>query len=303
MRRYGICGILAAVLAAATSTTVAAREPSGPSPLAGTIATESYQELEAQASRGAIALWALGAIEEHGPHLPLMTDVVVPSGQLQIAATTLKARGVPNLIVPPYYWGVNNVTGAFAGSISIRPEVMTELMLDVFRSMAKAGIKRIYCVTGHFDAAHAGTIAAAVKRANDEKIIEARFVVPAPLGKRLGLVSGQSGALFAEWPAPPAGEPDLHAGEMETSAMLDLAPELVKQDIAKGLPPTGLTPEQLAGWRKGGDTARSITPSGYLGRPADAAAAKGRARLALEAGAYADAIGADLKAGNGASED
>jgi creatinine amidohydrolase len=298
MRRYGVCGVLAALLA---TTPAAAREPSALSPLAGTIAVESYQELEAEASRGAIALWALGAIEEHGPHLPLMTDVVVPSGQLRIAAATLDRRGVRSIIVPPYYWGVNNVTGAFAGSISIRPEVMTELMLDVFRSMAKAGIKRIYCVTGHFDAAHAGTIAAAVKRANDEKIIEARFVVPAPLGKRLGLVSGQSGALFAAWPAPPAGEPDLHAGEMETSAMLELAPELVKQEVARALPPTGLTPDQLAGWRKGGDIARSITPSGYLGRPADATAAKGRVRLALEAGAYADAIGADLKGGNGAS--
>ncbi|WP_457311315.1 creatininase family protein [Sphingomonas sp. UYAg733] len=275
----------------------AARETSGTSPLAGTIAAEPYTDLEAKASHGAIALWALGAIEEHGPHLPLMTDVVVPTGQLRIAAATLDRRGVSSIIVPPYYWGVNNVTGAFAGSITIRPEVMTELMLDVFRSMAKAGINRIYCVTGHFDAAHAGTIAAAVRRANDEKIIDARFVVPAPLGKRLGLVSGQSGAIFAEWPAPPAGEPDLHAGEMETSEMLELAPELVRQDIARRLPPTGLTPDQLAAWRKGGDTARSITPSGYLGRPADATAAKGRARLVLEGGAYADAIGADLKAG------
>ncbi|QNA82894.1 creatininase family protein [Sphingomonas sp. So64.6b] len=301
MRRYRACGILAALLAVATAAPAAAREPSGASPLAGTIATESYRDLERKVSHGAIALWALGAIEEHGPHLPLMTDVVVPSGQLRIAAGALERRGVPSVIVPPYYWGVNNVTGAFAGSISIRPEVMTELMLDVFRSMAKAGIKRIYCITGHFDAAHAGTIAAAVKRANDEKIIEARFVVPAPLGKRLGLVSGQSGAIFAEWPAPPAGEPDLHAGEMETSAMLDLAPELVQRDIASTLPPTGLTPEQLAGWRKGGDTARSITPSGYLGRPADATAAKGSARLALEAGAYADAISADLKAVDGSS--
>ncbi|MES2057431.1 MAG: creatininase family protein [Pseudomonadota bacterium] len=300
MRRYGVCGILAVMLAAVTSTIAVARAPSRSSPLAGTIAADSYKDLEAKASRGAIALWALGAIEEHGPHLPLMTDVVVPSGQLRIAAAALDRRGVASVTVPPYYWGVNNVTGAFAGSITIRPEVMTELMLDVFRSMAKAGIKRIYCVTGHFDAAHAGTIAAAVKRANDEKIIEARFVVPAPLGKRLELVSGQSGALFAAWPAPPAGEPDLHAGEMETSAMLDLAPELVKQDIARALPPTDLTPDQLAGWRKGGDTARSITPSGYLGRPADATAAKGRARLALEGEAYADAIGGDLK-GGGAS--
>ena len=68
------------------------------------------------------------------------------------------------VIVPPYYWGVNHVTGSFPGSIDIRPEVMTELMTDVFRSLAKAGFRQVFCITGHYDAAaFADAIAASVR--------------------------------------------------------------------------------------------------------------------------------------------
>ncbi len=91
--------------------------------------------------------------------------------------------------MPPYYWGVNRVTGSFAGSIDIRPEVMVELMSDVFRSLAKAGVQEVYCITGHYDAAHGQAIIEAVRRANREGSIRAHFVVPSTLGRRLGLAA------------------------------------------------------------------------------------------------------------------
>jgi hypothetical protein len=58
---------------------------------------------------------------------------------------------------------------------------MIDLMLDVFRSLHRAGFREVYCLTGHFDAAHGTAIAQAVRRANDEGVVRARFVVPAPL--------------------------------------------------------------------------------------------------------------------------
>lgn len=268
-----------------------------PSIFSGTIAEMTYVELEAATRGGAVALWALGSIEEHGPHLPLGTDVYIPSEQLRRMKGTLAGSGVNALIVPPYYWAVNRVTGAFPGSIDIRPEVMIELMSDVFRSLARAGVKDVYCITGHYDAAHGRAIAEAVRRANAEGTIRAHFVVPAGLGRRLGLSPDKDGALLVE-PALVAGpaQPDLHAGEGETSVMLRAAPATVRSAMIPGLKSTDLSAEQVAAWREGGEAARRITPDGYLGAPAGANAAKGEARLAAESDAYAAAILKSVKA-------
>lgn len=285
VRFSAIC--LAAVLVSGAG--AAAAEPT--SILRGTIADMTYVEFETAAKGGAVALWALGSIEEHGPHLPLATDVYVPTEQLRRVQANLATNGVNSLIVPPYYWGVNRVTGAFPGSIDIRPEVMVELMGDVFRSLARAGVKDVYCITGHYDAAHGRAIAEAMRRTNAEGAIRVHFVVPAVLGRRLGLASGDPGALLVD-PAPVAGpsQPDLHAGEGETSVMLRAAPATVRDRVIPSLKATDLSAEQVAAWREGGEAARRITPDGYLGAPAASNAAKGEARLAAESDAYAAAI-------------
>ena len=190
--------LLSVVVSLTTSAVVFAQSTS--SVLSQTIAEDTYTGVERAVARGAVALWALGAIEEHGPHLPLSTDVEVPSAQLRGVKARLARAGIQAVIVPPYYWGVNRVTGDFAGSIDIRPEVMIELMLDVFRSLHRAGFREVYCITGHFDAAHGTAIAQAVRRANDDGVMRARFVVPAPLGQRLGLAQDDPRFILAAWP-------------------------------------------------------------------------------------------------------
>jgi creatinine amidohydrolase len=190
---------------------------------------------------------------------------------------------------------VNRVTGSFPGSIDIRPEVMTELMLDVFRSLAKAGFKQVFCVTGHYDAAHSLAIIDAVRRANREAGIKVQYVVPKPLGERVGLKAGEAGFILVDFPPEtPPTHPDLHAGEAETSMLLSIAPDLVRTKVIPSLEPTDVTPEDLATWRKGYEEARKITPLGYLGDPARARAASGTRRIEGQAAAYADAIAAFL---------
>lgn len=285
--------LFAAALLAATS----AQAAEAPSPFAGTMAEMTYVQVEEAAKSGAVALWAIGAIEAHGPHLPLSTDVVAPQGQLRRVQAELDRLGVKSVIAPPYYWGVNRVTGSFAGSFDVRPEVMVELMRDVFAGLGKAGFKEAYVVTGHFDSAHGQAIIAAVRKANAEGKIAARFVVPAALGQRLGLKAGEPGFVLVD-AAPSQADGaagDLHAGEAETSLMLHLAPGLVREEARKRLPPVKLAPETLARWREGYDTARNITPDGYVGSPAQAQAAKGEARLDAEAKAMAEAIVAERR--------
>jgi creatinine amidohydrolase len=289
--------VLLGVVVCLTTSAVAFAQSTS-SVLSQTIAEDTYTGVERSAARGAIALWALGAIEEHGPHLPLSTDVEVPSAQLRGVRARLAGAGIQSVIVPPYYWGVNRVTGDFAGSIDIRPEVMIELMLDVFRSLHRAGFREVYCITGHFDAAHGTAIAQAVRRANDEGIVRARFVVPAFLGERLGLARDDPRFILATWPrSEPREFADLHAGEAETSAMLHIAPDRVDRQLTQTLKPTNLSPTQVTEWRRGGASARAITPDGYLGAPALASAEKGHRQLEAEAEAYAEAIRAAATAG------
>lgn len=287
--------IIGVALALSLHSAASADEPVR-SVLSGTIAEMTYPELDAAARNGAVALWALGAIEEHGPHLPLGTDVYVPTAQLRQAQQKLAAQKISSVIVPAYYWGVNNVTGAFPGSIHIRPEIMTELMTDVFRSLARAGFKEIFCITGHYDAAHGRALIEGVRRANQAGIIKAHFVVPKPLGIRLGLKEGETGFLLIEPPTGPVPtHPDLHAGEGETSAILAVAPELVRKDIATKLPSTDLTMKDVEEWRNGQERAKEITPQGYLGAPARADAATGAARIELEGSRIAEAVASARK--------
>ncbi|WP_129791364.1 creatininase family protein [Sphingosinicella sp. CPCC 101087] len=261
----------------AATVALASPAPSEPAAalFAGTAGELSHVELSAAAQRGAVVLWALGALEQHGPHLPLATDVYIPQAQLAGVAGRLRQQGIESVTLPPYFWGVNHVTGAFPGSINIRPEIMAGLMEDVFASLEAAGFREVYCLTGHWDAAHVRTISEAVRRA-DAAGLRVRFLAPTVLADRLGLTGPT--IVRVELPTKSPAFPDLHAGEDETSAMLAIRPETVRTDIARRLPPAELDPERLARWRTGGEEARRITPDGYVGDPARADARRGRER-------------------------
>jgi creatinine amidohydrolase len=261
-----------------------------------TMADMTYPEVEQAARDGAVALWALGVIEQHGPHLPLATDVYVPSATLRVARKKLAQKGIASVIVPAFYWGVNHVTGTFPGSFEVRPEVMIELMKDVFRSLKKDGFGTVYCLSGHGDALHNKTILEGVKQGSAAAPIDGKLVVAPAGAKRLGFAADDPFlALTASAPADKAPYLDIHAGNWETSFVWALYPDVVRDRIARTLPPTNLGPEDLAEWRKGRDHARRKTPDGYFGDPAAASPDQGLAMLEKEAGLVADAIAADVK--------
>ncbi|MCW5770678.1 MAG: creatininase family protein [Rhodospirillaceae bacterium] len=265
-----------------------------------TMADMTYPEIAAAARAGAVGLWALGVIEQHGPHLPLATDVYIPSAVLRAARTELAARGIPSVIVPAFYWGVNHVTGRFPGSFQVRPEIMIELMKDVFRSMAKDGFGKLFCLSGHGDALHNRTIMEGVRQGSAAAGIVGRVLASAALARRLGI--DPADPHLAIVPAAPAAGPppahlDIHAGEYETSMVLDICPGTVRADIAQALPSTELGIDALNEWRKGEDAASRVTPHGYFGNPAMADRARGTELVRKEALAIADAVAASLDGG------
>jgi creatinine amidohydrolase len=256
-----------------------------------TMADMTFREVEAAARRGAIVLWALGVIEEHGPHLPLATDVYVPCATLRAAKQILSERGIESVIAPPFYWGINAATAAFAGSFVVRPETMIELMKDVFRSLRKDGFSQVFCLSGHGDAAHNAVLFEGVKAGRTFGPIDAFMLVSPAFVKRLTF--DESDPQLAIMHAP-ASEPepyiDVHAGNWETSMIMAAYPGVVRSEIAATLAPTNYVLDDLIEWRKGEQHAVEKTPHGYFGDPAAADASRGHASIRAEGETIAAAI-------------
>lgn len=264
-----------------------------------TMADMTYPEVVTAARNGAVVLWGLGVIEQHGPHLPLATDVYLPYALLRQAGDILDDRGIPSVLMPPFYWGVNHVTGLFPGTFEVRPEIMIELMIDLIKSLDKDGFKFLFCISGHGDPLHNRSIFQALKRGREESRVSTHFVCTPPFLNRLKTHPDFDPADPVIIPAREVDRKtafvDIHAGEIESSSMWGLFPDLVRTEVLPSLKSTDFGPADLAEWREGREQALRKTPNGYLGDPAKADPEVGRKNTAEQAALLADAIEARLK--------
>lgn len=89
--------------------------------LENTMAYMNWEEIKEAGEQKVPILFPLGVIEEHGPHLPLASDIIWSNFICKEVKNALAKRGKNVLIAPPYYFGVNHCTGAFPGSFSLKP--------------------------------------------------------------------------------------------------------------------------------------------------------------------------------------
>jgi mycofactocin system creatininase family protein len=183
-----------------------------------------------------LAVVPLGATEQHGPHLPLGTDTIIA----RALARGLAAARDDVVVAPALPYGSSGEHAGFPGTLSIGQEALRLVVLELARSWP--GRMLFVCAHG----GNAEPLAAAVRELPD-----ARAWVPAFGG-------------------------DAHAGRVETSLMLALAPELV----GAAREPGNVAPlrELMPALRAGG--VRAVAANGVLGDPAGASAAEGRALLA-----------------------
>ncbi|MBV8534262.1 MAG: creatininase family protein [Alphaproteobacteria bacterium] len=257
----------------------------------GTIADMTYPEVRDAARQGALVLWGFGVIEQHGPHLPLATDVYLPQILLRGVKALLEKSGISSIIMPPFYWGINNVTGIFPGSFEVRPQVMVELMIDLIKSVKKDGFGQLFCVSGHGDALHNRTLLDGIRRGAAEAAIEAYVIGSPDFFTRLGVDAAHPHTIATGREVERKTQfVDVHAGRLETSSMRRYFPDIVRRDVIAGLKPTELGPDGLAEWRKGREAALRMTPDGYLGDPAASDPQLGEELLAEQTRLVADAI-------------
>src|SRR5690606_5626436 len=117
------------------------------------LAERTWTDLEGIDPSRAVALLPVGAIEAHGPHLPLNTDVLIAEAMVARAAELLNERGMHPLILPPVAYSAAEYAEGFPGTISIRPETVTSLLLDIAGSVKRAGIELLAVANAHLDPA------------------------------------------------------------------------------------------------------------------------------------------------------
>jgi creatinine amidohydrolase len=274
----------------------------------GTMVDMSFPAIEQAAKDHAAILWPLGVIEEHGPALPLGTDIYQSSARMKRVSELLKADGIKSLVAPPMYWGMNEATNAFGGSFSIRPSTLKAIIEDVFFSLRKDGFENVYIITGHGDRIHNKTIVDAVEEARITTGIRGYVVMNGGMRDRLGMTGKEPWVLIqADAPAPPpppantggaAARPqqvDVHSGGGESGGMMYLFPNLVNTDVLRTLKPTNYGPDDLTEWRKGWSDARAKTPLGYFGDPASADPNRGKQAFDRDTASIAATIKANLQ--------
>jgi len=221
-----------------------------------------------------VAVLPVAATEQHGPHLPLNVDTTLVDGMVQAALPHL-APDAQVLFLPTQTVCLSNEHAAFAGTLTLRADTVLRVWSDIGECVHRAGVNRLVLFNSH-----GGNVSLMDLVARD-------------LRARLGMM-----VWHASWFNLPLGDdvtglfpPEehrfgIHAGDIETSLMLALKPELVDMGQARHFhsqsevraarnPILGNGRSAKLGWQM-----QDYNPQGAVGNAADATADKGQALLA-----------------------
>jgi len=178
-------------------------------------------ELEAFLKEHDTVIVPTGSTEQHGPHGPLLTDVLVPQ---EVARRVAPAAGA--LVAPPVNYALSYPHVGFTGVVHLRIPTFMALIEDLCVSLAKVGFHRIVFLNGHYDNTYAIAYACA---AAAERLPQGTRAFP------INYWDGMSAEESAEFFGPENG---LHANRGETSAVMAINPALVDLERANAeMPP------------------------------------------------------------------
>ena len=224
-----------------------------------------------------IAVLPVAATEQHGPHLPLKVDSALVDGVIAAALPHL-ASHVPALFLPTQTVGLSPEHARFAGTLTLKAETTIRLWTDIAESVAASGIKKLVLLNSHGGQVGVMDIVARDLRARLGMLVYSVNWFGLPL---VGPQGEDVNALFS------AHEHrfGIHAGEIETSMMLALAPQLVQMALAQNFASTSEDRAQKFAILGNGKSAKlgwqmqDYSPHGAVGNAANASADKGRAVL------------------------
>lgn len=234
------------------------------------LTTEDFSALDPQTT---VALLPIAAIEQHGPHLPVSVDSAI--NEAIVAAAVQRAGATPALLaLPMQSVGYSIEHMRFPGTLSLGAETLSRICVDIGNAVAATGLRRFLIFNSH------GGQTQIMRTVIRE--LRARHGMLAVAASWFDLVD-----LSDLFDAPELTH-GIHAGAVETSVMLHIAPERVRMNLARDFPSAGqavadgsahltATAKVQFGWE-----AQDLHPSGAVGDASIADAVRGR--IAFERG-------------------
>jgi creatinine amidohydrolase len=214
-----------------------------------------------------VTILPVAATEQHGPHLPVMTDTAIAEGMIKTVLARLP-DDLRVLVMPVQTIGKSNEHLRSPGTITISAENLIRIWVEVGEAVHRAGLRKLVIVNSHGGNVDVVGIVARELR------VGLGLLVATTQWRRFGL----PGNLYTPFDATYG----IHAGDIETSLMLHFRPDLVDMSKAKLFPSAAAEMEKdythlrPAGTHSFGWIAQDINPDGAVGDASRATAEKGR---------------------------
>jgi creatinine amidohydrolase len=169
-------------------------------------------EFKKGVKKSSVLIVPFGTVEAHGTHLPLNTDTLV----IREAVRKVAEKNKSVFMAPPIQYGVCTSTGPHPGTLGITASSLRHIASDIVKSAYAQGFRNIMLVSGHGGSIHVSALKEVAEElvAQLEGLKMAAFSIYELVGREAGEIADTKN--------------DSHAGELETSLVLFLAPRLVK---------------------------------------------------------------------------
>ncbi len=227
-----------------------------------------------------VIIQPVGAIEQHGPHLPLAVDAAIGLAVIGRAMEKLPAT-IPAYVMPSLYYGKSNEHWHFPGTITLSVATLSATLMEVGDSLYRAGFRKLVFLNSHGGQPQViEMVARDLHQTYADLAVFPLFVWRVP-------------NIASDLLSPKELEFGIHAGDAETSLLLSILPDQVKMSRAAPSYPQGLPENSLLSMEGNLPFAwmtRDLSRSGVLGDPTTATKEKGDRILASLADGWVKVI-------------
>src|SRR4028118_670785 len=202
-----------------------------------------------------VIIQPVGAIEQHGPHLPIIVDSAIAASVVGKALAKLNPA-IPAYALPPLYYGKSNEHWHFPGTITLSAQTMLAVLTEMADSIYRSGFRKLVLMNAHGGQPQVMEIAARdIHQKHEDFLVFPLFTWRVP-------------HIAKELLSPKELEFGIHAGDAETSLLLSILPEQVKMGRAVAEYPHALPEDSvlsMEGKLPFAWVTRDLTKSGVLG--------------------------------------
>lgn len=187
----------------------------------------TWEDFQSFVKRNGVVILAVGSTEQHGPHLPLGVDTIIP---FEIAKRLAEKSEL--LVAPPISWGYkpqpgSSAGGAFPGTCSLDGATLVALVRDFLRELVRHGVRKIIVLDGHYENSLFLNEGADLALRDSGNLSDVKIAIV----RWFELIKPEEyERIFPGF----GGVPLEHAANLETAILLYLRPELVLKDKIRG---------------------------------------------------------------------